>query len=142
MRLALLLAAFSVCTLAQALLPADRARALLASRLLRDRAWGAWYAGASHDPAMAPLLVERLQEAQSLHNSPREGEGYAYVQSLFDALIQLNVPLPTAVMMPFEDSWRAEILILMNGAKPGNDPLNFKRNLDKDGESALLTMRD
>jgi hypothetical protein len=91
---------------------------------------------------MAPLLVERLQEAQSLHNSPRDGEGYAYVQSLFDALIQLNVPLPTAVMMPFEDSWRPEILILMNGAKPGNDPFNFKRNLDKDGESALLTMRD
>src|SRR5580700_5551302 len=122
MRLALLLAAFSVCSFAQALRPADQARALLKSRLFRDRAWGAWYAGASHDPALGALLIERLHEAQSLHNSPRDGEGYACVQSLFDALIQLAVPVPTAVMMPFEDSWRAEILILMNGAKPGNDP--------------------
>jgi hypothetical protein len=141
-RLALLLAALSVCTRAQALRPVDQARALLESRLFRDRAWGAWYAGASHDPAMAPLLVERLHEAQSLHNSPRDGEGYAYVQSLFDALIQLGMPVPTAVMMPFEDSWRAEILILMNGAKPGNDPFIERHNLDKDGESALLAMRD
>jgi hypothetical protein len=142
MKLALLLAAFSVCSLAQARRPADQARALLKSPRFRDRAWGAWYAGASHDPALGALLVERLREAQSLHNSPRDGEGYAYVQSLFDALIQLGVPVPTAVMLPFEDAWRPEILILMNGAKPGNDPFVFKRNLDKDGESALLAMRD
>jgi hypothetical protein len=89
MRFALLLAAFSVCSLAQALRPVDQARALLKSRLFRDRAWGAWYAGASQDPALGALLIERLREAQSLHNSPRDGEGYAYVQSLFDALIGL-----------------------------------------------------
>src|SRR5580704_17597520 len=142
MRLALLLAAFSVCSFAQALRPADEARALLKSRLFRDRAWGAWYAGASHDPALGALLVERLQEAQSLHNSPRDGEEYGYVQSLLDALIQLGVPVPTAVMIPFEDSWRAKILILMNSATPGNDPFIYGHNLDKDSESALLAMRD
>ena len=83
MRVALLLAGLSAMCVgigAQAPQPADQARALLQSRILRERAWGAWYAGASHEPALGALLIERLQEeAQPLRNSPRDGWEYAYV---------------------------------------------------------------
>lgn len=87
---------------AQALRPADQARTLLQSRLFRERAWGAWYAGASHDLALGAPLIEGLREAQSLRNSPPDGAEYACVQSLFDASIQLGSSVPTAAMMPFE----------------------------------------
>jgi hypothetical protein len=65
----------------------------------------------------------------------------SYVQSLFDALIQLGAAVPTSVMLPFKDSWRSEILLLMNGPSPGNDALTYHRNLDPDGEAALLQVR-
>ena len=105
---------------------------MLQSSGLRERAWGAWSAGVSHDRTLVPLLIERLRDAQALPITP-DGEAYAYVQSLFDALIQLDANVPTAVLIPFEDFWRADILILMNEAAP---------RLDRDAETGLLNMRD
>jgi len=139
MRLALLLAGFGM-TWAQAPQSGEQARALLQSNLLRERAWGAWYAGASRNPALGALLIERLREAQSFRNSPRDGAEYAYVQSLFDALIQLGVAVPTSVMMPFEDSRRSEILILMN-AGPASDSDLYRRHIEPNRENVLLEMR-
>ncbi len=140
MRLALFLAGLSV-VWAQAPKPADQARALLKSNSLRERAWGAWYAGASHDPALGALLIERLQEAQSYRNGPRDGAEYAYVQSLFDALIQLGSGVPTSAMLPFEDSHRSEILILMNAGSGADSPDFYRRHIDPNRESALLELR-
>ena len=44
-------------------------------------------------------------------------------------------------MLPFEDFWRSEILVLMNGPSSGSDAMTYHRNLDPDGEAALLQMR-
>jgi hypothetical protein len=142
MRIAVLLLVGVGLQCAQTPRPADQARALLQSPVLRNRAWGAWYAGASHDPALAATLIKKLEDAQTLRNSPRDGEEYAYVQSLFDALIQLAAPVPTAVMMPFEDSWRTEILILMNLGPPNGDAFVNRHNADFAGTNALIAMRE
>ena len=111
--------------------PVNQARRLLQSPALREKAWGAWYAGASHDPTMFDPLLAALRQAQSLSYSPRDSDGYAYVQALFDALIQIPGPVPDDAILPFEDQWRPEILVLLsrNPAAPG-------------AESALLDMRE
>jgi hypothetical protein len=110
--------------------PTSDARRLLESPSLRDKAWGAWYAGASHDPLLREMLVAKLRLAQSLRWSARDSEAYAYVQALFDALIQIPGAIPNDAILPFEGSWRPEILILM-----GRDPAA------QGNERALLGMR-
>jgi hypothetical protein len=134
MRFTLVLAAFTLgtaCAFAQVAAPADQARRLLASQSLRDKAWGAWFAGASHDPSMLQPLLARLQLAQPLQGAQRDTEEYAYIQALFDALIQIPGPIPIDVILPFKDLWTTEILILLS-----RDPA-------ADGvESALLDMRE
>jgi hypothetical protein len=98
---------------------------------LRDKAWGAWMAGASHNPAMREPLLAQLQIAQSMRGSQPDTEEYAYIQALFDALIQMPGPIPTDIILPFENSWRTEILILLS------------RDAGAEGaESALLDMRE
>jgi hypothetical protein len=104
---------------------------LLESTSLRDKAWGAWFAGASHDPAMRGPLLAQLQTAQSMRGSQPDTEEYAYVQALFDALIQIPGPIPADLILPFEDSWRTEILILLS-----RDPAA------EGVQSALLDMRE
>jgi hypothetical protein len=101
------------------------------STSLRDKAWGAWFAGASHDAAMREPLLAQLQTAQSMRGSERDTAEYAYIQALFDALIQIPGPIPADIILPFEDSWRTEILILLS-----RDPAA------EGVESALLDMRE
>jgi hypothetical protein len=62
-----------------------------------------------HEP-----LLAALRRARSLRDSPRDSEGYAYVQALFDALIQNPGALPSDAILPFEANWRPEILILLS----------------------------
>src|ERR1700722_5571145 len=75
MKLAPLLAALSLGTLCAY----GQGRLLEPSRL-RDKAWGAWLAGASHDPAMREPLLAQLQIAQSMRGSQPDTEEYAYIQ--------------------------------------------------------------
>jgi hypothetical protein len=76
-------------------------------------------------------LLAQLKLAQPLRNARRDTEEYAYIQALFDALIQIPGPVPIDAILPFEDSWRTEILILLS-----RDPA-------ADGvEHALLDMRE
>ena len=134
MRFAPLLAALTlgaVCACAQMATPSDQAQRLLPSQSLRDKAWGAWYAGASHDPALREPLLVQLKTAQALRNSGRDTEGFVYIQALFDALIQIPGTIPSDIILPFEESWRPEILILLSRA-PAADGV----------ESALLNMRE
>ena len=126
MKLAPLLAALSLGTLC-----AYGQGRLLELSGLRDKAWGAWMAGASHDPAMREPLLAQLQIAQSMRGSQPDTEEYAYIQALFDALIQIPGPIPTDIILPFEDSWRTEILILLS-----RDPAA------EGAENALLDMRE
>jgi hypothetical protein len=129
-----LIAALSLevfCAHAQQTPPADQARRLLQSQSLLDQAWGAWYASVSHDPTLREPLIAHLRLAQSLRDSPRDSEAYAYVQALFDSLIQIPGKIPNDVIWPFETGWRAEVLILLNRDASGAG-----------NESALLATRE
>jgi hypothetical protein len=110
---------------------AGRAQRLLRSANPRDKAWGAWYAGAAHDPSLRDSLVAELRRAQPLANSGPETAGYALIQSLFDALIEIPGSVPSDAILPFEAHWRAEILILLS-----------RDSANKGNEAALLAMRD
>jgi hypothetical protein len=111
--------------------PVEQARRLLQSQNLRDKAWGAWYAGASRDPSLLNPLLTQLRAAQSLRNSGRDTGEYAYVQALLDALIQIPGKIPNDAILLFRDTWRAEVLILL-----GRDPSAAGN------DSALLAMRE
>lgn len=115
MRIALTLAAAGLVCAAQSQTPQPEAEArrLLNSITFRKKVWGAWYAGASQDVSLRPRLIDELKRAQSLRESPLDSEAYAYVQALFDALIQIPGPVPGDVILPFADSWRTEVLILL-----------------------------
>ena len=132
MRIAPVLAAFvlgAACASAQPEPTAGQARRLLQSQSLLNKAWGAWYAGASHNPALREPLLAALRRARSLSGSARDSKAYAYVQALFDALIQIPGVVPSEVILPFEANWRPEILILLS-----RDP--------RGAENDLLAMRD
>ena len=134
MRLTPVLAALGLgvaCAYAQLAPPADQARRLPQAQSLRDKAWGAWFAGVSHDPALREPLLAQLRVAQSLRDPEGDPEGYAYIQALFDSLIQIPGPIPTDVILPFEASWRAQVLILLS-RNPGGP----------ENESNLLAMRE
>jgi hypothetical protein len=132
MRIVPMLAAFvlgAACASAQPEPTAGQARRLLQSQSLLNKAWGAWYAGASHNPALREPLLAALRRARSLSGSARDSKAYAYVQALFDALIQIPGVVPSEVILPFEANWRPEILILLS-----RDP--------RGAESDLLAMRE
>src|SRR5580700_1434245 len=104
MRLAPLLAALSfpaVCAYAQMTPLADQARVLLQSPSLHDKAWGAWFAGVTHDTALRERLIAALRASQSLKNSQPDTEAYAYIQALFDSLIQTPGTVASDVILPF-----------------------------------------
>jgi hypothetical protein len=77
------------------------------------------------------LLLAKLRQAQPLRDSSRDTAEYGYIQALFDALIQIPGPIPSEVILPFEVSWRPEILILLS-RNPG-----FRGT-----EDILLAMRE
>jgi hypothetical protein len=120
---AVVLALSLVCAYGPVATPSAEARRLLRSPALRDRAWGAWYAGTSHDPSLQNLIVAKLRAAQPMRHAGRNTEQYAYIQALFDALIQIPGPIPNDFLFAYDGSWRTEILILLSrqpGA-PGNE---------------------
>ena len=108
-------------------MPADadaaRARELLNSQTLVDRAWGAYYAGRLRDSGLRDILIDNLRAAPPLGNTPQfvySAKGrtfspeYAFVASLFDALIEIRGVVPLDAIMPFEAHWRAPVLILLS----------------------------
>jgi hypothetical protein len=90
-----------------------RAKELLQSTHWSDKAWGAYFAGRLHDESFREPLIAELRLQAPLRNAPRDSEEYAYVQTLFDALIELGGKAPADAILPFEAQWRAEILILL-----------------------------
>jgi hypothetical protein len=112
--------------------PADadaaRARELLNSPNLADRAWGAYYAGRLRDPGLRDILVERLRAAQPLANAYALSPGFSYVAGLFDALIQIGGAVPIDAFMPFESRWREPALILLSRQQGTEDTLLAMRD--------------
>jgi hypothetical protein len=131
-----------MCSYAQPAPLADQARRLLQSQSIRDKAWGAWFAGASHDPTLRDPLLAQLRLAQPLRDSELDTEEYAYIQALFDSLIQIPGAIPSDVILPFAASWRAEILILLsrdpNVAGIENDLLSMREESMPDPEWAAV----
>jgi hypothetical protein len=80
------------------------------------------------DERQAPALIARLRAARGMSSAPRDSEQWAYVESLLDALIRLQSPVPTEVLLPFRRSFRAEVLTLL-----------IRNHRD---EQALLAMRE
>jgi hypothetical protein len=107
-----------------------RAKALLESPRLADKAWGAYLATQLHDPVLQDALIAQLHWAESLREAPANGEGFACIQSLLDALIQLGAVVPVQAILPYATRWRAEALILL-----------ASRTTDAD-EADLLAMRE
>jgi hypothetical protein len=87
---------------------------------------------AAHDDSLRDLLIDELRRAQPLRHASVNTAEYAYVQSLFDALIQIGAKVRSEVILPFERNWRPEVLILL--AHQGGDGAG--------NESDLLSMID
>jgi len=98
----------------------NNANSPLRSSKFIDRAWGAYSALRDHDRSCQTALITALREAIPLRNSAIDSEAYAYVQSLFDALIQLGGPVPSDVLLPFRYQSRAEVLLIL-ARSPGNE---------------------
>jgi hypothetical protein len=106
-----------------------RANALLDSSKPADRAWGAYLAGNLRLEACQGKIVDLLRGATLLNMAVVDGENYAYVQSLLDALIQLDVKLDKDDVLPFSTTWPAETIILLARQAKAN-------------EQALLALRN
>ena len=123
MRFALIFITISALS-AQTPTPVTLAKPLLQSANFRDKTWGAWLAGASHDPMFREPLIEQLKQTHAT-------EQPALTAALLDALIQLGGPVPTDALLPFAGSRSAEVLILMS-----------RSPLDSAAETALLDLRE
>jgi hypothetical protein len=112
--------------------PADadaaRAKELLNSPTLADRAWGAYYAGRLRDAGLQDILVERLRAAQPLANARMFSPEFSYIAGLFDALIEIGGAVPLDAFMPFEARWREPALILLSRQQGTEDTLLAMRD--------------
>jgi hypothetical protein len=106
---------------------ASRTQSVSAAEL-RARAWKAYQAYKSGNVSFKNALINDLMEAEPFHDATSGSDEYAYVQSVLDALIQLDVVVPPEVVLPFRKERRAEVLLLLARA-PGS-------------ENALLSMID
>jgi len=132
---ALRYAAFALCLVAgagraQTAVDAARVKILLASPELADNAWGAYYAGTLRDPGLRDLLADHLRAATQYAAARQDSGQFAYVATLFDALIQIGGPVPLDAILPFQawQQWHSQVLILLSR--------------QKGTESVLLDMRE
>jgi len=96
------------------------------------KAWSAWRASESAEPSEHDRLIAWLREAAPLQDAVRDSAPYAYVQTLLDLSIRSNLIVPLDALRPFENEWRAEVLILIARLDPGTPGL----------EDALFKMRE
>lgn len=86
---------------------------LLESTSLSDKAWGVHLIASLHLTDLQDRLITELRACHTYRDVPMDGPEYAYVQKLFDALIQLDTTVPPDVILPFRRGHRAEVLILL-----------------------------
>ena len=100
-----------------------RVRRLLSSPQWRDKAWGAYFAGGLHSDELKEPLIEAFREASALRNAWDMSEEYGYVAALFDAAIQSGISVPAELLEPFEEHWRAPVIVLLSRDPAGEDSL-------------------
>ena len=106
-----------------------RARLLLYSTQLPEKAWGAYFASRLHSTDLDSTLVDELRAAAPLAGSAHFGsEEYGFLAALFDALIESEIQVPADLLQPFEGAWTGPVLILL------------ARGGDGDREQALLRL--
>ena len=114
-----------------------RAKALLHAVSWSDKAWGAYFASGLHSDELNDALIEELRLAGSLRDATYGPES-AYVQSLLDALIQSGKAVPADALLPFEERWRTEALILLSCDNRNEETLLALRKEKLNGEEWLL----
>lgn len=100
---------------AQALVTSLRKQSigLLESTNLSDKAWGAHFIASLHLTDLQDRLVAELRACQKYRGVPIDGPEYAYLQKLFDALIQMDATVQPDLVLPFRAEHRAEVMILL-----------------------------
>ena len=92
---------------------ANRAKQLLESTQLKDKAWGARLAASLRLPGFEKTLIAELYACQKSRDAATDGPEYAYIQSLFDSLIELEAEVPADAIAPYRSRWKAEAIILL-----------------------------
>lgn len=85
---------------------------LIASDVLADQAWGAWFAA----QARAEPLIPALQSLARRHPSSSTWPAPAVTGAALDALVQIGARLPAGWSRDFLNRWPVESLILMSRA--------------------------
>jgi hypothetical protein len=142
MRLAMLIAAAVVLRAQPAPSPlvaqeTARARLLLQSNQLVDRAWGAYFAGRLPSEDLKDMLADQLRIASTL--SGASTEEVALIAALFDAAIQSDASVPAAVLEALQRQWGEPVLILLSRAHDSeSEDLLLKLGADKNRDLVWL----
>jgi hypothetical protein len=90
-----------------------RAKLLLQSPQLTEKAWGAYLAGRLHSDELQQALIDEFASAARLRGSPYSSQEHAFVTVLFDAAIEAGITVPAELIEPFEEGWTSPVLILL-----------------------------
>lgn len=99
----------------------NRARELLSSPVLVDRAWGVFWISRIAVVDLGPLLIDQLASMQPYVNAGSSSDEAAYIDAVFDAIILSQTVVPERVLNPFAEHWRDEVLIVVSRQQGGEE---------------------
>lgn len=102
---------------------AVRARILLASPSLSEKAWGAYFAGRLHSDDLRPVLLEQLRTAASQSSAVFPSEPHLFVSVLLDAAVEARLDPSAVDIEPFLAQWPVPALILLSRAADAEESL-------------------
>lgn len=121
-RILLSLAALGSFAFAEPAIEERKARELLSSPVLLDKAWGVFRASRLAVPDLGTILVEQLASMQPYAGASWDSSEKAYIDVVFDALILSGASVPESVLAPFAERWRDAALIVL-ARQEGNEEL-------------------
>jgi hypothetical protein len=141
MRSACILLTFVLAAGAQSIPESDAARArhLLASPSWQDKAWGVYFAGRLNSDDLTDSLLDAFRGASPLRDARPVSEEYGYVAALFDAAIQSGITVPAELLEPFEEKWRAPVVILL-ARDPASEESLLRLRAGKLGDGEWLAV--
>jgi hypothetical protein len=141
MRHACILLALALSAGAQSLPESEiaRSRRLLESPQWRDKAWGAYFAAGLHSDELKESLIEAFREAAQLREARPVSDEYGYMSALFDAAIQSGITVSGELLAPFEEHWRAPVIILL-ARDPASEGSLLRLRAEKLGDGEWLAV--
>lgn len=118
-----------------------RARELMGSSLVNERAWGVYLGGRLHSEELNKLLVEEFRPAADYRDSAVDSERYAFVSVLFDAAIESRLRLPGELLEPFFKQWPGPVLMLLSWSD-NNEELLMKLRWRADSDEAWFAINN